>query len=173
MSNVPVQQVSGEKSLPASWLDELQKFTARVQRRAFELFESEGHKHGRQLDHWLEAEKQELSGQSLALINTADEIEVRLCLPDFKASELEVSALPDALLVKAETSLDKETTEEGIHSLEYRNESFFRKVALPQAINVERVTAKFERGILCIVAQKAAIAKKKEEQRHVATAAAA
>ena len=161
MSTVPVQQLTGEKSLPATWLDELRRFTARVQHRAFELFESDGREHGRHLNHWLEAEKQELSGQSLALINSADEIEVRLCLHDFKASELEVSALPDALLVKAETSLDKETTDEGMHNLEYRNESFFRRVALPEAVNVERVTAKFEKGVLCIVARKAATAEKK------------
>ena len=146
MSNVRVQQANGENSLPASWLVALRRFTARVQSRAFELFESEGKKHGRHLNHWLEAEKHELSGHSLAVISTADEIEVRLCLPDFKASELEVAALPNLLLVKTESSLG------------HGKEPFFRRVALPGAINVEAVTAKFERGILCIVARKAAIA---------------
>ena len=171
MSNVPVQKATDEKSLPVRWFDELQKFSDQVRRKAFELFEGHGRPDGHDVDDWLEAEKQLLTVPRTELVETADGLEAHITVPGFDAKEIEVTALPDSLLVRAESSREREKKEGEVRYSEFSDQSLFRRIPLPQPIDVAAVTAKLEKGILNIAARKAA-AKEKETERKITVAAA-
>ncbi len=156
MSNIPVQKAAEEKALPVSWINELQSFTERVGQRAFELFEKYGRPAGQQLEHWFEAEKQLLCVPRSELLDTTGEFEARVALPGFDASEIEVTALPDSLLVKAEARHKRERTAGEVRFSEFSDQSLFRRIRLPEPIDIAQVTAKLDKGVLKIVAHKAA-----------------
>jgi len=170
MSNVSVQKAAEEKSLPAVWLNEVQEFSEKIRRKAFELFERGGRADGRDLDHWLEAEKELLGLGSFDLVDKGKEFEQHVALPGFDAKEIEVAALPDALLVKAETSRRSEKKESDTCYSEFTNQSLFRRIPLPEPIDVSRVTAKLDKGVLCVIAAKAAVEKEQERKIRVAAA---
>ncbi len=155
MSNIPVQKAAEENALPVSWIGELQSFSDRVGQKAFEIFEKYGRPAGQQLEHWFEAEKQLLFVPRSELLDTADEFEARVALPGFDASEIEVTALPNSLLVKAEASQKREKTAGEVRFSEFSDQSLFRRIPLPELIDVAQVTAKLEKGMLKIVAHKA------------------
>jgi len=71
MSNIPVQKAVEQDALPAPWINELEAFSERVRKRAFELFEKYGRPAGQQLEHWFEAEKQLFSTPRSELLDTA------------------------------------------------------------------------------------------------------
>jgi hypothetical protein len=59
-SQHPEPQVEGRSSVPGPEGREAQhpQLIARIQQRAYHLFEAGGFEHGRDLEHWLEAERQ-------------------------------------------------------------------------------------------------------------------
>ena len=154
--NIPVQKAVEEKALPPTWINELQGFSAQVGQKAFELFEKYGQPAGRQMEHWFEAEKQLLCVPRSQLLDTAGEYQARVALPGFDANEIEVTALPDSLLVKAEASQKREKLEGDVRFSEFSDQSLFRRIRLSELIDIAQVTAKLDKGVLKIVAQKAA-----------------
>jgi len=162
MSNIPVQEAAEEKDLPVSWINELQNFSECVGRRAFELFEKYGRPAGQQLEHWYEAEKQLSSVPRSELLDTGGEFEARVALPGFDANEIEVTALPDSLLVKAQASHTREKKDSEVRFSELSDQSLFRRIRLPEPIDIAQVTAKLDKGVLKIVAHKSAADKAKK-----------
>ena len=169
MSNVSVQNVADERSLPAQWMDELQKLSEKIRNKAFELFEKAGHSNGHDLDHWFEAEKELLSIPRTKMVETATDFKAQVAVPGFDAKDIEVTALPDALLVKAQTT--RERKEEGgeVCYSESSDQSLFQRIPLPHLIDVASVTATTDMGLLKIVALKAA-AQNEKKKRIVVTA---
>ncbi len=176
MSDVPVQRASEEKAIPAFWFDEASKLSEQVRRKAFELFERYGRVDGHDVEHWLEAEKQLLSVPRSELLDSAGEFEVHIAVPGFEAKEIAVTALPGSLLVKAEAVRGREKKEGEVRYSEFSDQSLFRRIPLPQPIDVAHVTAKLEKGVLNIVADKAGVekeVKKRNEKEKKVTVAAA
>ena len=176
MSDVQVQRASEEKAVPAFWFDEATKLSEQIRQKAFELFERYGRMDGHDVEHWLEAEKQLLSVPRSELLENKNEFEVHIAVPGFEATEIEVTALPDSLLVKAAAVHERENKEGEVRYSEFSDQSLFRRIALPQPIDVAHVTAKLEKGVLNIVAGKAGAekrAKKPNEKEIRVTVAAA
>lgn len=157
MSTIPVQKAVEENALPAPWIDDVQAFSERVRNRAFELFEKYGRPAGQQLEHWFEAERQLFSVPRAELVAIAGGFEIRIALPGFDASEIEVTALPDTLLVKAQASNKRMEKAGDVRFSEFSDQSLFRRIRFPEPIDTAQVTAKLEKGVLDIVAYKAVI----------------
>ena len=100
-------------------------------------------------EDWLPAER--------GLIEKDGKYEVSIAAAGFKPGEIKVSALPDFLIISAE-STDKHENEKDIHFFEFGRKSMFRQFPLPQQINADNVTAILTDGILHVTAQKAATA---------------
>ena len=99
------------------------------------------------LHHWVEAERL-LLAENGEITNFQDEFEIQISVPGFVAQELEISVLPDTILVRAET-LKKEAGEVT------QTQTLFRRFSLPEPINTHRVTARLEKDVLYITAYKA------------------
>jgi len=156
MPNVAVQKVTEEKSMPSTWLEAIRSFSERVRAKAFDLFEKNGRQEGHAVDHWLEAEQELMSVPRCEVNDTGSAVELRIDAPEFQAKQIEVSALPDTILIRAAASEEREETKGGVFHTESYDRSFFRRIQLSKPIDVNSVTAKLDKGVLNIAAKRRA-----------------
>ncbi len=76
--------------------------------------------------------------------------------------DVEVSVEKGILTVQGQSKKEHEVEEKNYYRKEMRSGSFFRQVALPAAVKEDKVTAKFEDGILKISCPKATPTKTKK-----------
>jgi HSP20 family protein len=92
-----------------------------------------------------------------------NEYMIEASLPGWQPEEVQVTALPNAIAIRAKRQREQQTEEQGRF---VRRERMFDEVArtvpLPGAINPDDVTASFEHGVLTLHAPKAEGAKAKQ-----------
>jgi HSP20 family protein len=81
--------------------------------------------------------------------------ELRVAVPGFGEKDLKVTALPDSLVVSAESTHHHEKNEGDVYFCDFSEKQLFRRFDLPKAINVDKVTAHVDKGILRVTAAKA------------------
>jgi HSP20 family molecular chaperone IbpA len=136
-----VNEAAGAES--QSLLRDLETLRDRIQERAYGIFERSGASHGSALDHWLEAERDLTVTPVSDLVEKDSAFELSLVLDGFGAGDLQVSALPEALIVL------------GNRLSESSEKTLYGRFDLPSMINVDQVTARTEGGILRVTAPKA------------------
>lgn len=125
-----------------------------VRRRAFELFRLRGSQPGNELADWLAAEREILQGPEAELRDAKDLYEVEVKLPGFASDDIEVAATSDEVVVHAAAEREMERSDDYATWTEYGSRDVFRRFALPEAIDAEKVTADFEDGVLRVRARK-------------------
>ncbi len=155
MSTVAVQRASTPTALTHSLYDYMNELYDKIAKRAFSIFEHDGHVHGHDMEHWLEAESEFLTPMPVELTETDTEFTVRAQVPGFNEKELEIVVGPDRLFITGKT--EKKTEEKKgktIYSEISANE-MFRSFFLPAEIVPERVNAVLKNGVLEISMHKA------------------
>lgn len=154
MSKIDVRTVKSDDDRSLPIFEEVEKVADQIRVRAFNLFRNRGFSEGRDLDDWLTAER-EICWPAAELVEEDDEFEVKIALAGFEPRDIEVTATPRELIVKASRSGKREQRDEKVRWSEFRSNEVFRRIALPADINVGKVEAEFERGMLEIEAPKA------------------
>lgn len=156
MSNVAVKKAGAEDKGKLPVFAEIAKRFAAIQRRAFELFQKRGATPGLELEDWLEAEREILGLPAAEVKEQAQAYEVEVKLPGFQANEIEVTATPAEIVIHAKTEHEKKTGKGKAVYTEYGRNEVYRNVPLPGTADVEKVTAKLDKGVLRIKAAKGA-----------------
>ena len=91
-----------------------------------------------------------------------DTIVAKLELPGIEPDDVEVAVEDATLTVSGTREFESETNEENYHRVERRYGSFTRSIALPQTADVDRVGARFDKGVLTIEVPKSERAKPKK-----------
>src|SRR6185437_9962474 len=78
----------------------------------------------------------------------------RISAPGIEPSDVTVTALPDALIVKGSTSHTHEHNDGDVRFCEFDQRTIFRRFDLPEPINVDQVTANLDKGVLQLTARK-------------------
>ena len=162
MSNVAIQKVenTAHKALPI--FEEITKRFNDVRQRALDLFENRGRQFGHELDDWLTAEREVLGKWSAAeLKETNGKYELEMTLPGYEPKEITVTATPSEIIVNAESKHEKKSSEGKVLWTEFGSNKVFRRVELPEPIDVDKTSATLEKGLLKIGAAKAPTAKPK------------
>jgi HSP20 family protein len=154
MAHVAVEKVNGSAQSP-SLANKLETLSGRIRQRAYEIFEHRG-SDGQALDDWLQAERGLIFAPESEVIEKDGKFEIRVAAPGFKAAETRVTVLPDAVIVAAESNHKHEENKENVHLCEFGSRNLYRRLELPTSINVDKVSASLEDGMLRITAQKAA-----------------
>jgi HSP20 family protein len=92
-----------------------------------------------------------------ALVNIKDTKEsyrIEVAAPGFKKEELSIKVEGNILSLSAESRQETETTEEKFTRKEFNFSSFARSFTLPKTIDVTKVTANYENGILYVTLPK-------------------
>lgn len=154
MSEVTIVKVrqSGEQS--ASFFDEMQGLADRVRERAFELFERRGASHGSDMDDWLQAERELTWSPESELIEREGTLELRIAVPGFTTHDVRVTAQPQGILIHASVTHQRSQREGGVRVSEVGLHSVFRRFDLPVPIEVDRIAAILDSGVLTLTAPK-------------------
>jgi HSP20 family protein len=105
--------------------------------------------------HWL---------PPIEISESKDKVLVRAELPGLDAKDVAVSVSGDLLTIKGEKHREDEEKEEHFHYAERYYGSFQRSVRLSVNVQVDRVEAAFDKGVLKITLPKVEGAEKKEIQ---------
>ena len=81
-------------------------------------------------------------------------ITLKVEAPGMDEKELDVSVEEGHLTIKGERKFENEEKEENFHRIERRYGSFQRTFALPSTVDAENISAKYEKGVLKVVAPK-------------------
>jgi len=108
MSNITIQKPRGTDAIASPFFAEIEKLFDGIKQRAFDLFEKRSREYGHELDDWLEAERQVLWTPPAELVEKTTQFEVRIAAPGFEPKDIEVAALPDAIIVRAEANHTEE-----------------------------------------------------------------
>ncbi len=156
MSQVAIEKVKEgtQKTLPI--FAEIAKQFEAIERRAFDLFEKRGSELGHDLEDWLQAERDVVWSPATELMDEGKEFRARIALPGFDAKDVHVTALPDALVVQAGTTHTHEEKEGNVCFCEFSRNNLFRRLTLPASIDVDKVSASLDKGILQVIAPKTA-----------------
>jgi HSP20 family molecular chaperone IbpA len=111
-----------------------------IRQLAFHLFESRGGGDGRDMDDWLEAERELIRTPESTLTQRDGKIEIRMAAEGYEAGDIHVTASPGALVVRAASSAKA------------GNKTLLGRVDLPEPIDADRATARLDHGVLYITA---------------------
>jgi HSP20 family molecular chaperone IbpA len=156
MSKVALQKFRDMEEVPRSLFAEMAALTEAIRQKAFTLFQSRHGENGSDLDDWLRAERELVWTPMSELVEGSDEIRARIALPGFDPAEIDVKATPDALVEKAETAHTHRSDEGNVRFCEFSAKKVFRRIAMPAPIDVDKIAASLDKGILQVTAAKAA-----------------
>jgi len=135
MSNISVRKVSEAELLPPRLMEEMKSFSESIEKRAYDLFLTRGCGGGRELEDWVQAEREMMPETEL---NEKDkEFQARINVSGIETKDIEVIATPNAILLESP-----------------RAARVLQRLEFPQAIDPDRVTAKLDKGILQEIAPK-------------------
>lgn len=158
----------------AQLCDEFERIAAQIRQRAYQLFAYRGSRPGHELDDWLTAER-EVCRPDAELVEYDDHYVVKFALPGFPAQALEVSATREEIVVRGgheERAVAPADDDGGrVRWSEFHGSEVFRRVRLPETVNVEAISASFDDGLLQVKAPKMAQVEATEEARPIAISA--
>lgn len=121
------------------------------------------------MDDWLAAERQ-LCWPAAELTERNDEYLLDVALAGFKPAEIEVTATPREIMIKGGHKSEQSAgSESKVRWSELRSRDAFRRIGLPTTVDVEKISASIENGLLKIVAPKARAAGEATKQVEIST----
>lgn len=128
--------------------------------RAYQIFEAQGRPHGRDLEHWLQAEAELFDRPSCTLVESKDGVTVLAEVSGFAPKELEVDLEPQRVTIIGKHRVAPEHKGNGCSSAQKGVRNLLQTLQLPVEVDMHRATASLSRGILELDLKKAATAKR-------------
>jgi HSP20 family molecular chaperone IbpA len=153
MTKVEVQRFSEETARSLPLFQELARRTEQIRMRAYNLFEQRGGQYGREMDDWIQAEREIMGEQRMQVEERPDRYEVQIALPGFDAQQIQVLVTPLELAIQAQSrSLGNADWLLGYSP--FGMGEVLRRIRFDRRINPDRVSAQLDNGILRIQAEK-------------------
>lgn len=141
---------------------EVENTIEKIQQRAFNLFRQRGGTSGLDWYDWLLAEHDVFGASSAELLESDKELKLRIAVPGVEPRDITVTATPETLIVQANASHSHSGADGEIRFCGFSEDKLCRQFGLPSRIDVDTVSASLDKGILRIVAAKAAKSTAKE-----------
>ncbi|MFI4889436.1 MAG: Hsp20 family protein [Steroidobacterales bacterium] len=172
MADIKVQKVENAEDRGLPIFRQMDEMFGRIQRRAFDLFAGRDFAPGHDFEDWITAER-EFCWPATELVEQDKNYTLSVSLPGFEPGQVSVTATPRELIVHASAKVERREEpakgEPKVLWSEFRSNDVYRRVELPEPIDVAKVSANLAQGLLKVVAEKAA---KKVVSIPVAAAAA-
>jgi HSP20 family protein len=85
---------------------------------------------------------------------TPEQVTVKAELPGLDPKEIDISLTGNILTLKGEKKSAREEKKENYHVVERSYGSFSRSLALPAAVNADKIEARFDQGVLTVTCPK-------------------
>lgn len=155
MAQIAINKCRNLEMLPQRIVEDLREITESIRQRAFGLFQTRNGGNGSDLEDWLQAERDVVWAPASELVEDEQSFKARVALPGFDAKDIQVTAMPDALVVQADATHTHDGKSGDVRFCEFSEKKLFRRLELPVAVDVDKVTAAVDKGILQIIAPKA------------------
>ncbi len=156
MAQISINKWNGLTGMPETFVEQMQDIAAGIRHRAFELFQGRNPGDGSDLEDWLEAEREGVWSPPAELVDEGTQFRGRVALPGFVSKDIEVFAMPHAIVVRADASDSNEGADRNVHFREFSDKRLFRRLDLPGPVDVDKVSASFDHGVLQLIIPKAA-----------------
>jgi HSP20 family molecular chaperone IbpA len=127
----------------------VQEFYDLVQRRAYHLFEQDGHADGKDVEHWLQAEDEFMMHP--AVHDAAGWFTLKVSLPAESSDHVKIFSDGHQAIISANAKRE-ETTEDGAAA---QSASAYYSVRWPECVDPHTAKAQFKNGVLTLTARKA------------------
>ena len=158
MAQVPVAALAGDHPAAAEIEERFQRKEEEVRSRAHDLRLHHYQGAASDVEVWLEAERQLYWAPPCELVEENGGYRVRAAVPGVEVRELQLTALPRAIVLSSNPRGDSPGKERRVHFTEFNGNVLLRRVDLPDDIETGAVKAKLERGILEVTAPRKAAA---------------
>ncbi len=119
-----------------------------IARRAFEIFSSNGHGLGHDLEDWFKAESELLHPVHMNVTESDEAVSVTAEVPGFEAKDLEVKLEPTRLTVSGKRETKEEQKKGKTTYQEHCANEILRIVELPAEVDASKAQAKLKNGML-------------------------
>jgi HSP20 family protein len=143
-----------------TFVERRRKISAGIARRAYELFEARGSKHGHDWEDWFRAESELLTPVPATVVDTDGGFVVRAELPGFTGKDVEVRAEPRRLIIYAKKRKTSEQEKGKAVLQEKMSDEVFRVLELPHEIDPDNMTASIKNEVLEVTLAKVSSGKK-------------
>ena len=137
----------------SSIAEEVNQMQDRITRRAYDLFEQDGRVFGRDLDHWLQAERELLWKPALELREADGEFVLEVAVFGVDPKDIEIEVTPEDIVLKADIRHEHEEKKGSVHICEFQSGRMFRAIHLPRRINPDKVKTEMKNGLLNLKAK--------------------
>ena len=154
MSKVDVEKVTDERDRSLPVFEEFEEIANQIRLKAWSLFSGRGLHPGSELEDWLTAER-DICWPTAELSEHNDIYTVKVALAGYKADEINLTATPGEVMIRAEHRSDSSgEAGKGIRWSEFRSNNVIRRIPFPERVDVDDITAAFRNGMLRIKAPK-------------------
>jgi len=99
---------------------------------------------------------------SIDVVETKDAIKFKADLAGLKPEDIKLEVEDNVLTISGERRFEEKVEEDKYYRIERRYGSFSRSLALPQAVDENKIEAKYENGVLEVIVPKSEVAKPKK-----------
>lgn len=130
--------------------DRMERLYDSIAQRAFEIFQHNGGRDGRDLADWFEAESQILHPVHMEISESDDALTVKAEVPGFEAKDLDIQVQGNRLTISGKHEAKEENKKGKTIYSECRANEIFRSVTLPADVESSKVTATLKDGVISI-----------------------
>jgi HSP20 family protein len=145
-----------------SVFDEIDRMHDRIMRRAYDIFSSNGGLFGKDIDDWMQAERELVWRPAVELTEKDDTFYLEVAAPGVDPKELDVEVTPDDILIRADVRHEHKEKKGDVYTCEFAHGNLFRSIHLPKKIDPDKVKAEFKNGLLTLNAPVAEEARAKK-----------
>jgi HSP20 family protein len=142
--------------------DEIDRLHDRIMRRAYDIFTSNGGLFGKDIDDWMQAERELVWRPTVELTEKDDTFYLEVAAPGVDPKELDVEVTPDDILIRADVHHEHKEKKGEVHVCEFAHGNLFRSIHLPKKVDPDKVKAEFKNGLLTLNAPVAEEARAKK-----------
>src|SRR5580765_2790490 len=88
---------------PSSIFDQMKEMEGRIMRRAYEIFEQNGSMRGRDLENWVQAERELICKPAFELCEKDGQFRLEVALAGAEAKDIDIQVTPEDIVLTANT----------------------------------------------------------------------
>ena len=143
-------------------LDEIRDMQDRIMRRAYEIYQQNGGAFGRDIENWIQAERELKWTPAIELSETDNEFRLTAAISGVDTKDIDIEVTPEDIVLKAEIQHQHDEKKGRVLVCEFTPGIVFRSIHLPRKINPDKVKAEFKNGLLRLTAELAEEARLKK-----------
>ena len=109
-----------------------------------------------------EGEEDNFRAMAIDIVEHDKDFEILATLPGFKKDDVKISIHDNQLMIEANSNVTKEETKGTVYRCERYSGSYRRNLLLPENVEVSKISAKMEDGVLQVIIPKKEPSPKKE-----------